>query len=123
VLSGTTGKAPPRTCEVAFSDNVDLYAAVISNDAIIAAYATRDERPSIPFWPMLFDNATIRLLGSDDFPAAAKQHAARDLTALAAAGGLVIGVAEPLPLAEAARAHDQVDADNRRRVLLAVGSA
>ena len=29
-----------------------------------------------PFWPMLFDNVTIRLLGSDDFPAEAKRQAA-----------------------------------------------
>ena len=35
---------------------------------------------------MLFDNITIRLLGSDDFPTDAKTQAAEDLTAAAAAG-------------------------------------
>ena len=48
--------------------------------AVVAAYATREDRPDIPFCRMLFDNVTIRLLGSDDFPAAAKQQAAADLT-------------------------------------------
>ena len=62
-----------RIVEVSFSDNADLDAAVAAPDAVIAAYATRDPRPTFDFWPMLFANLTIRLLGSDDFPAAALQ--------------------------------------------------
>jgi NADPH2:quinone reductase len=58
-----------RIIEVGFSDNVDLDAAVAKSQTIIAAYATRRDRPDFAFWPMLFDNVTIRLLGSDDFPA------------------------------------------------------
>lgn len=109
-----------RVVEVAFSDLVDLDAAVVRNGAVVAAYATRAERPSFDFWPMLFDNVTIRLLGSDDFPEAARQQAAADLTAAAAAGDLEIRLGEPFGFEDTARAHDQVDADNRRRVLLAV---
>ena len=59
------------------SDNADLDAAVAAPGAVIAAYATRDGRTGFPFWPMLFNNLTIRLLGSDDFPAEAKHQAAR----------------------------------------------
>jgi NADPH2:quinone reductase len=109
-----------RIVEVSFSDNVDLDAAVARNNAVIAAYATRRDRPDFPFWPMLFDNITIRLLGSDDFPPEAKQQAALDLTAAAQAGALAISVADPFPLEEAALAHERVDGDNRRRVLLAI---
>jgi len=109
-----------RIIEVSFSDNVDLDAAVARNGAVIAAYATRDDRPDFPFWPMLFDNLTLRLLGSDDFPTKAKQQAARDLTEAARTGDLIITRADPLPLEQTAAAHDQVDADNRRRVLLAM---
>lgn len=54
---------------MAFSDNVDLDASIIRTGGVIAAYATRDDRPAFPFWPMLFENVTIRLLGSDNFPA------------------------------------------------------
>jgi NADPH2:quinone reductase len=106
--------------EVAFSDNVDLDAAVARNNTVIAAYATRADRPDFPFWPMLFDNVTIRLCGSDDFPVAAKQQAAADLTTAAADGALTIAVGEPLPLERAAEAHDRVDAGARERVLLAI---
>ncbi|MCW2805043.1 MAG: NADPH:quinone reductase [Propionibacteriaceae bacterium] len=109
-----------RIIEVAFSDNVDLDAAVAGNAAVIAAYATRADRPDFPFWPMLFNNITIRLLGSDDFPPEAKGQAAVDLTAAAQAGDLTIPIAEPLPLEQAAAAHERVDAGSRRRVLLAI---
>ena len=109
-----------RIVEVSFSDNADLDAAVASNGTIIAAYATREDRPGFPFWPMLFDNVTIRLLGSDDFPAAARRQAVADLTAAAGDGALSIPVATPLPLDRAAEAHDRVDAGSRERVLLAI---
>ena len=109
-----------RIIEVAFSDNVDLDAAVAKNEAVIAAYATRQDRPGFPFWPMLFANITIRLLGSDDFPVAARQQAAADLTTAARDGALSIPIDAVLPLKQAAQAHDRVDAGARGRVLLAI---
>jgi NADPH:quinone reductase len=109
-----------RIIEVAFSDNIDLDAAVAKVGTVIAAYATREDRPALPFWPMLFDNITIRLLGSDDFPLDAKQCAAADLTEAARDGALSIPVDEPLPLHRIAEAHERVGAGARRRVLVAV---
>jgi NADPH2:quinone reductase len=109
-----------RIVEVAFSDNIDLDAAVVRNETVIATYATRHERPDFPFWPMLFDNVVIRLLGSDDFTAEAKEQAAADLTTAARDGALSIAVGEPLPLDEIADAHDRVDSGVRDRVLIAV---
>jgi NADPH2:quinone reductase len=109
-----------RIVEVSLSDNADLDASVAAGDAVIAAYASRDERPAIPFWPLLFANVTIRLLGSDDFPQAAKDQAAEDLSTAAADGALAIPMGEPLPLLQIAEAHDRVDAGARRRVLLRI---
>ena len=91
---------------------------MVRNETVIAAYATRHERPDFPFWPMLFDNVVIRLLGSDDFPADAKDQAAADLTATAHDGALSIAIAEPLPLDEIADAHDSVDSGARDRVVV-----
>jgi NADPH2:quinone reductase len=109
-----------RIVEVAFSDNIDLDQAVVSNGAVIAAFASRADRPSIPFWPLLFDNVVLRLLGSDDFPAEAKGQAARDLSAAAAQGALAIRIEPPLPLERIAEAHDLVDAGGRGRILLSI---
>jgi NADPH:quinone reductase len=110
-----------RVVEVALSGNADLDAAVVANEAIIAAYASRADRPEIPFWPLLFANVTLRLLGSDDFSAEAKQQAGSDLTAAARVGALRIPVAPAHPLAEIAAAHDHVDNGPRNgRVLVAI---
>ena len=120
VIRAHAPRGVDRIIEVAFSDNIDLDAAVAKNNAVIAAYATRGDRPDFPFWPMLFDNIVIRLLGSDDFSAASKQQAAVDLTAAAVDGLLSMPIGTPVPLERAAEAHDLVDAGTRDRVLLAI---
>lgn len=119
-IRAIAGGGVDRIIEVAFSDNVDLDAAVAANGAVIATYASGRARPDFPFWPMLFDNITIRLLGSDDFPLAAKYQAAHDLTAAAADGALAIAIGTPMSLRQAAKAHDAVDVGSRERVLLAI---
>ena len=111
-----------RIIEVAFSENADVDAAVAAAGGVIAAYGTRRDRPDFPFWPMLFANLTIRLLGSDDFPHAATRQAAADLTTAAREGALSIPIGDPLPLGQIAEAHDRVDAGTRRRVLLSTPS-
>ncbi|MGX1471522.1 UNVERIFIED_CONTAM: NADPH2:quinone reductase [Streptomyces canus] len=111
-----------RIVEVALSDNADLDNAVVEKGAVIAAYATRDDRPRLPFWPLLFNNVTLRMLGSDDFPVAAKRQAARDITAAAAVGMLTVAIGDLYPLEKIAQAHDRVDAGGRGRVLVTIPS-
>ncbi|MCX4985797.1 NADPH:quinone reductase [Streptomyces sp. NBC_00572] len=109
-----------RIVEVALSDNADLDCAVAANGAVIAAYATRADRTELPFWPLLFNNVTLRLLGSDDFPVEARRQAARDLTAAAAVGALSVDIGDRFPLAEIAKAHERVDAGGRGRTLVTI---
>ncbi|MFJ5226468.1 NADPH:quinone reductase [Streptomyces sp. NPDC088400] len=111
-----------RVIEVSLSANADLDNAVTALDAVIAAYGTHADRTELPFWPLLFNNVTLRLLGSDDFPAVVKRQAARDLTAAAAAGALSADVGERFPLEDIAKAHDRVDAGGRGRVLVTLPS-
>jgi NADPH2:quinone reductase len=113
-------KGVDRIVEVAFSENVDFDAAVAAEHAVIAVYGTRTQRPGFPFWPMLFANITVRLLGSDDFPATAKREAAAAITAAARDGALTITIGDPFPLERIAAAHDRVDAGIRERVLVAL---
>jgi len=98
-----------RVVEVALSANADLDADVVRNGAVVAAYASPKDRPELPFWPMLFANVTIRLLGSDDFPRQAKDAAARDLTGAAAQGALSVPVAGIFPLERIAGAHELIE--------------
>lgn len=100
-----------RVIEVSLSANADLDNAVTAPDAVIAAYGTHTDHTELPFWPLLFNNVTLRLLGSDDFPAEAKRQAARDLT---------VDIGDRYPLEDIAKAHDRVDAGQRGRVLITV---
>ncbi|MFI8239310.1 NADPH:quinone reductase [Streptomyces sp. NPDC085866] len=109
-----------RIIEVSLSANADLDNAVAALDAAIAAYGTGADRTEIPFWPLLFNNVTLRLLGSDDFPATAKRQASRDLTAAAAVGALTVEVADRYPLKDIGEAHERVDAGARGRVLVGI---
>lgn len=106
-----------RIVEAAFGDNIAFDPDVVALDGVLAAYATRQAEPALPFWPLLFANVTIRLVGSDDLSVEARVDAVRDLSALA------VGLAVPhvvLPLDRVAEAHDRVDAGSRERVLLSV---
>ncbi len=98
-----------RIVEVALSANLELDAEVIAQHGVIAAYSSPDPQPRLPFWPLLFANVSLRLLGSDDFPAEAKRLAARDLTDAMAEGRLTMPVAHRFPLDEAAAAHEAVE--------------
>lgn len=49
-----------RVVEVSLSDNADLDAQVLANGGVLAAYVSRADRPELPFWPLLFANATLR---------------------------------------------------------------
>lgn len=98
-----------RIIEVALGANAALDEAVIAPNGVIAAYGSADAEPKIPFWFLLFKNVTLRLLGSDDFPAEAKRQAARDLTVCLAEGRLAIDVAGRFALEDVAQAHEAVD--------------
>jgi NADPH:quinone reductase len=110
-----------RIVEVALSENVELDAAVVSQGAVIAVYGSSKPRPELPFWHLLFSNVTLRLLGSDDFPAEAKAEAARGLTRAVAEGKLRIEVGPIFALDEVVAAHEAVErGETRGRVLVRV---
>lgn len=117
-INALTGGGVDRIVDVALSANAELDADVARNTTVIAAYGTAQDPTGIPFWRLLFDNVTIRLLGSDDFPVEAKRQAARDLTSAAAEGALSIPVSAPVPLDETALAHRRVDAGVRGRTVV-----
>lgn len=98
-----------RVVEVAFDANLALNTEILAVGAVLASYSTVQDRPELPFWPLLFKNVTLRLLGSDDFPAEARRVAAAELTDRVADGTLVVPVASRYPLTETAAAHQAVE--------------
>ncbi len=106
--------------DVAFDANVDMDEQVLALGGSIAAYATGTARPAIPFWPLLFKNARILLLGSDDFTKADKLLAARETNAMLAAGWPGIHIAHNFALDNIAGAHVCAESRPRGRVVLSV---
>jgi NADPH2:quinone reductase len=107
--------------EVAFGANIDADVEMLKMGGSIGAYATDNASPKIPFWLMVFKNIRVFLLGSDDFPTEAKVAASRDLNDALRAGWAGLEIAERIPLAEIARAHELVEHPVRRgRVVVTV---
>ena len=110
-----------RIVEVNLAANIELDAAVAAQGCVIASYASADGRPELPYWPMAFQNVTLRLLGSDDFPDEVKRAATADLTRAASEGALTINAVILYPLEQIAQAHEAVEAGSRNgRVLLRI---
>jgi NADPH:quinone reductase len=100
--------------EVAFGANIQTDIDLLKNDGSIASYATNTATATIPFWHLVFKNIRMFFLGSDDFPREAKIEAARDLNSALNAGWAGFEIAERIPLAEIARAHELVEHPARR---------
>jgi NADPH2:quinone reductase len=83
-------------------------------------YGTNADCTELPVWPLLFNNVTLRLLGSDDFPDEARRQASRELTAAAGVGDLTVDIGDRYTLEDIAKAHERVDAGGRGRVLVTV---
>jgi NADPH2:quinone reductase len=107
--------------EVAFAANIKTDMQVLAQGGSIATYATNAPTPEIPFWELVFVNAQIFFVGSDDVPADAKLEAARDLNQALEAGWQGQDIAEVVPLDQIARAHELVERPVKPgRVLVAI---
>jgi NADPH2:quinone reductase len=104
----TGGRGVDRIADLAFDANIVSYVEMAAYHAVIATYATVGAEPAVPYWPMAFKNLTVRFLSNDDFPEAANQRAAADLTAALVAGDLHYPIAARYPLERIAEAHETV---------------
>lgn len=95
--------------EVAFHANIRLDERVLRQHGSIAAYATGDGEPRIPFWPLVFKNIQLHFLGSDDFLPEQKSEAALALNGALEGGWPGFGISRVVPLKDIADAHQVVE--------------
>jgi NADPH2:quinone reductase len=111
VLRLTEGRGADRIIEVAFGANLADDVEMLATGGVIATYASDAEpEPRLPFYPLMFKNATVRFVLVYLASRAAHRAAARDLTAHLAAGRLKHSIARRFPLAEVAAAHEAMEA-------------
>jgi len=95
--------------EVAFGANIKTDSEVLAQGGSIAIYATNTPMPETPVWQLVFVNARLFFVGSDDVPAEAKIEATRDINKSLEAGWKGLDIAEIVPLDQIARSHELVE--------------
>lgn len=107
-----------RVADVDFGAHIDTNAKVLAVGGVVCACYSSDDRPAIPYWTLGFADATLRLLGSDDFAPSVKAAAARELTAALVEGRLASTIGARLPLDDIVQAHERVERGAAGRTLL-----
>ena len=106
----TDGRGVDRIVDVDFGANLATSRAILRPGGVIASYASMGvPEPTLPFYPLMFLNATIRLVFVYEAPGPALAQAAADLTACLEAGALRHLIARRFPLDEIAAAHEAVE--------------
>lgn len=95
--------------EVAFDANIGIDKEIISMGGSIAAYATVNPEPTLPFWPLLFKNVRLYLIGSDDLPKEAQVAAANEINQALENGWRGYEISEIFELESIAKAHKTVE--------------
>ena len=95
--------------EVAFGANIKTDTEVLAQAGSIATYATNTPMPETPVWQLVFVNARIYFVGTDDVPAEAKIEATHDINNALEAGWQGLDIGEIVPLDQIAHAHELVD--------------
>jgi NADPH2:quinone reductase len=107
--------------EVALAANIKIDAELLAQGGSIATYATNAFTPEIPFWPLVFMNARIFFIGSDDIPAEAKIEATQAINQAFASGWQGLEIAARFSLDEIAEAHAFVERPSKPgRVVLTI---
>jgi NADPH:quinone reductase len=95
--------------EVAFGANIKTDVEVLAQGGSIATYATDALTSEIPFWQLVFSNARIFFIGSDDLPTEAKIEATHSIDRALEAGWQGLEIAQRFTLDEIALAHEFVE--------------
>jgi NADPH2:quinone reductase len=107
--------------EVAFGANIKTDIEVLARAGSIATYATNTPTVEIPVWQLVFINARLFFVGSDDVPPEAKSEAVRDINRALEAGWRGFDIAERFSLDDIAKAHEFVEHPSKPgRVLVVI---
>lgn len=95
--------------EVAFGADIKTDIEVLAQGGSIATYATNTPTAEIPVWQLVFINARLFFVGSDDVPPEAKREAAQDINRALEAGWQGFDIAQRYSLDDIAKAHEFVE--------------
>jgi NADPH:quinone reductase len=112
VAKASKGKARSvhRIVEVAFGANLATSMQILTPGGTIATYASdADAEPRIPFWPLIMLDVTVRFVLVYVMSGSAHEEAVAATTRGLREGWLKHNIAETVPLARIADAHEMVE--------------
>jgi NADPH2:quinone reductase len=119
VLEATGGRPVDRIVDLEFGATLPAAIRVLKTGGVIATYGSAQHpEPVLPFYPLMYKDATVRFLIVYAMPEEAKRQAVADINAALAEGCLIHRVAERLPLADIARANEIVEEGRCRGAVL-----
>ena len=108
-LALTSGSGFDRIIEVDAAANLATDLSMLAPGGEVVVYGSGAPEIALPFFPAIVKNATLRCFIVYNLAQPQRERAIATLTALLARGELQHNVAERLPLADCARAHQLVE--------------
>jgi NADPH:quinone reductase len=110
VMQVTGGRGVDRISEVDFGGNLAATLRMARHSCVIGAYASRGSaEPTLPFYPFLFANITLRFIQCSLILGALRAAGIRDVTRWLQEDRLLHPTPKVLPLEEIAAAHELVE--------------
>ena len=123
ILAANNGERIDRAIDLEFGANIETWIATLKTSGTIATYGSvAVPEPKLPFFKLMYLDATVRFIIVYAMPEAAKRHAIDDITAALREDKLQHRIAEQLPLQDIARANEIIETGEvRGAVILALG--
>jgi len=123
ILAANNGDRIDRAIDLEFGANLETWIATLKTSGTIATYGSvAVPEPKLPFFKLMYLDATVRFIIVYAMPEAAKRHAIDDITAALREDKLQHRIAEQLPLQDIARANEIIETGEvRGAVILALG--
>jgi NADPH2:quinone reductase len=110
VMELTDGAGVDQIVDVEFGVNLETSVKVLKTGGVITSYSsTQYPEPKLPFYPMMFQNVTVRLILVYNMPESAKRQAAAQITEYLEHERFIHRVAETHPLENIAGAHEAIE--------------
>jgi len=110
VLSANGGERIDRAIDLEFGANLPTWIATLKTSGTIATYGSvAVPEPSLPFFQLMYMDASIRFIIVYAMPEAAKQHAIADIHSALTNDALQHRIAASMPLADIAAANELIE--------------
>ncbi len=114
VKAATGGRGVDRIVEVEFGGNLPVTLQILKVNGTVAAYGSMAApEPTLPFYPMLFADQTLRMVLVYLLSPAARAAGIAEVTAWLAAGRLTHPIGGRFTLADTVAAHESVESGKR----------